>query len=644
MDGGVGGGGATSYAVRAAALAGRSAYEVLGVRRDAEEKEVRAAYRGKLRTEHPDKGGDAERFRALQAALAVALDDLQARSAKKYDWRASRKALAGEEGGEAEGADKQEEQLQHRPEAAPEAVSTPDALAEQAKARGNEAFADGDAGTACACWTEALVWSPGDAALYSNRSAGNLRLGWFDDALADAQQALLLRPRWPKAQYRVGLALAALKDFRGAADAFRRCLDLDPGLDAAQKQLDAAEAAVGASAMRGRLGHGDRVYAISHAPAVPGRRPLLATASLDGTARVWCAASGACLATLRDHEGKVTAAVWSDDGRALATASLDRTCRLWDVGVDCVPMCRAVLKGHEGRVVAVAWSPDARSVVTCSTDHTARVWDAASGQCRHECTGHKAAVSSVAMAPHGRMFATSSGDGWFRTWSVTTGLCLDEVEWKDSGGITACKFTPPGQSSSGGSMLVTAHYNPKFDEGRILMWDAERVNMQVPLRAYSREFPHKQIPYKGPINDLDVFETVEGGLLIALALQEGSMTVIDVDADATLYTMNDTHTIRHAHSTQSCVFAVRFSPTGRFVATAGIDGSVQIWDAEDGTHLHTLRSGVEEQVKALSWALDESTLASGGDSGTAILWAPASGSWGGDEEEEEDEGAEGGDV
>ena len=48
---------------------------VLGVRRTATPPEVKAAYRAKAREAHPDRGGSAERFAAIQCAYDVLSDD-----------------------------------------------------------------------------------------------------------------------------------------------------------------------------------------------------------------------------------------------------------------------------------------------------------------------------------------------------------------------------------------------------------------------------------------------------------------------------------------------------------------------------------------------------------------------------------------
>jgi WD40 repeat protein len=53
------------------------------------------------------------------------------------------------------------------------------------------------------------------------------------------------------------------------------------------------------------------------------------TASSDGTAAVWDAATGKLFASM-EHQAPVWTAAFSPDGTRVVTASSDRTARLWD--------------------------------------------------------------------------------------------------------------------------------------------------------------------------------------------------------------------------------------------------------------------------------------------------------------------------
>ena len=91
--------------------------------------------------------------------------------------------------------------------------------------------------------------------------------------------------------------------------------------------------------------HHDQVWSAEFSP--DGKR--IVTASLDGTARVWDAATGWPLTERLRHRGKVFTAQFSPDGERVLTASSDGTGRVWDVPTAPVP--------------APAWLPDLAETV-----------------------------------------------------------------------------------------------------------------------------------------------------------------------------------------------------------------------------------------------------------------------------------------
>jgi len=71
-------------------------------------------------------------------------------------------------------------------------------------------------------------------------------------------------------------------------------------------------------------------YRASPCAACPGGREL--AGSNGKAAKVWDAATGRELLTLRCHGGDVLSVAWGPDGRRLATGSGDQTTKVWDVG------------------------------------------------------------------------------------------------------------------------------------------------------------------------------------------------------------------------------------------------------------------------------------------------------------------------
>ena len=84
---------------------------------------------------------------------------------------------------------------------------------------------------------------------------------------------------------------------------------------------------------------------------------------------------------LGGHSNHIVGIAFSPDGGLIATASLDGSARIWGGGVTFART--ASLLGHSGQVLDVAFTPDGRSVVTASDDGSARVWRPESTRSRH---------------------------------------------------------------------------------------------------------------------------------------------------------------------------------------------------------------------------------------------------------------------
>jgi WD40 repeat protein/tRNA A-37 threonylcarbamoyl transferase component Bud32 len=131
---------------------------------------------------------------------------------------------------------------------------------------------------------------------------------------------------------------------------------------------------------------------------------------------IWDAETGKPHALLAGHQGDVTSATFSPDGKWVATTSTDGTARVWDVATG---RQRHVLYG--GRAVAVraaAFSPDGKWLVTAADDWTARIWDAAAGTEWLTLTGHQGPVFAAVFSPDRRRVYTASTDGTVRAWPV----------------------------------------------------------------------------------------------------------------------------------------------------------------------------------------------------------------------------------
>ncbi len=68
------------------------------------------------------------------------------------------------------------------------------------------------------------------------------------------------------------------------------------------------------------------------------------------------------------------------------------------------------------------------------------------------------------------------------------------------------------------------------------------------------------------------------------------------------------------------IYAVAYSPDGGYVASAGLDGVVRVWEAASGK-LHRMFLGHDDRVVSLDWSADSASLASAGKGdGKAFVW------------------------
>jgi YVTN family beta-propeller protein len=202
----------------------------------------------------------------------------------------------------------------------------------------------------------------------------------------------------------------------------------------------------------------------------------IATASYDGTARLWNVATGEALRVFEGHAGGVVDVAFSPDGRQMVTGSFDGTARLWNVETG--EEVRQ-FHGHTDGLIGVAFSPDGKQVLTGSFDRTGRLWDSETGQELRSFPMPSEVVPQawVAFSPDGKHALLGGDDNEARLWDVASGQPVRDFVGH-TGGLQDMAFSADGQYAVTSSIDRTAR-----------LWDVATGRQLVVFAGHSEDVP-----------------------------------------------------------------------------------------------------------------------------------------------------------
>src|SRR5207248_2080208 len=120
--------------------------------------------------------------------------------------------------------------------------------------------------------------------------------------------------------------------------------------------------------------------------------------------------------TYAAHTNQVNALAWSPDTYTMATASDDGTMKVWNV-TDRSDV--RTYKGHTDAVTAVAWSHNGHYVVSGEKNGIVHVWSKASTRRTSSIhRGHAAQVTALAWSDDMQYIASGHSDGVVQVWKV----------------------------------------------------------------------------------------------------------------------------------------------------------------------------------------------------------------------------------
>ena len=383
-----------------------------------------------------------------------------------------------------------------------------------------------------------------------------------------------------------------------------------------------------------KSGHQGGIEGLSYCPDAE----HLASSGDDGTLKIWRAANGELVRTLRGHVGAVKDLAYAPDGRRLASAGWDKTVKIWDpeTGHELL-----TLRAHTEIVMKLSFSMNGELLLTNGAD-LPRIWNGTpvrKGEERAalDVAGHTDVVRRVAYSPDGKHLATVGADRLIQRWDVESlhpGRHPQAVTHRgDSATDVSVAFSPDSRR------LVSAGWR-----GPIRGWatDSDQSVLTVALqrgppgndvRALDFSPDGSHLATLGP-GGLAIRDAMTGEPVRTLAIPSGDLFAVEYHPNGkqlalcqhSWVKLVDVETLKEVQALQhhTLVPFATYNSDGTRLASAGFDNTIRIYDASNGNVVRKLL-GHTDRVVSVAFSPDDKLLASGGGDSTVRIWNAASG-------------------
>eukprot|EP00439_Symbiodinium_sp_Y106_P060171 s6127_g8.t2 len=334
------------------------------------------------------------------------------------------------------------------------------------------------------------------------------------------------------------------------------------------------------------------------------RASFVATASDDGTARIWHTHRGNCATRMQLQKRFSNSRIWHASQHKLA---------LFEVHT---------LEGHGDVVRSAVFSPDGYFVLTATSAGNAKIWNVLTGQCVRALPVQTYALSLAVFNADSSLVLTAAIDGTAKIWRVPCGGCFQTLRGHQ-GTVTSAEFSKDGTQVLTGSWDKTAKIwlvaPTSREQNRAEDCRADLGSCLGCVGFFLKSWCQTR-------NDRLCLRTLRGHshavLSAAYAPDGDAVLTASVDGTARIWRGGETIQILEGHGLG--VFSAVFSVDSRLILTASWDRTAKIWEVASGTCLRTLK-GHGLPVRSAVFSADDAAVLTASDDGSAKIWSVKTG-------------------
>ena len=296
-----------------------------------------------------------------------------------------------------------------------------------------------------------------------------------------------------------------------------------------------------------------------------------------------------------------------------------------------------------GAIAGLAFSPEGRRIALCSNDGTAMLIDADTGEQLRRLYTHNGIVRAIHFIDEGRRVVTGGNDSLIKTWDVVASTrknTIDLVEAAGHGRIARARFNHKGDR-----LLLPIGANTAWNGAgfkNLMVYDIEKRKLVQNLSGNAAfltdatEHPNgKFYATSGRDQTVRIWDAQSGKELKRIVHPEGVTSVrshpsgrfmISACLDGSMHIIDwDTYDILHSWKAHSgAVNEIEITSDGRLVGSVGSDHAVRVWNINSQSLVYEMLEHTDD-VKTLAFSHAGDILATAGDDRTVNLWSMSDG-------------------